>query len=143
MATADSDCGCLLESPSHLEEAREIVTAVREVGLSISDRYSGPFSFLGFGKHSNCFTASELVDVLVTLERARTREDAVKVGQLLVDTDLMHHVTDKLEFMDGSGLYAFREDQGDSKGPSAASIRQLKGSYCGYVLKKGFIFWTK
>ena len=143
MARAGPESCCLLEAPSQLEEAREIVEAVRAVGLSISDRYSGPLGFLGFGKHSNCFPASELVDVLLALERANNRQEAVRLGQLLVDTDLMHHVTDKLEFVDGSSLYAFREDEGESKGPSAAAIRQLKGSHCGYVWKKGMMFWSK
>ena len=143
MATADSGHCCSLESPSQVEEVREVVRAVRALGLAISDRYSGPFSFLGFGKHSNCFAASELVDLLITMERVTTRVEAVKLGQLLVDTDLMHHVTDQIQFQDGSSLYAFKEDEEDRKGPSAASIRLFKGSYCGYVWKKGMLFWSK
>eukprot|EP00800_Vazella_pourtalesii_P011096 TRINITY_DN2675_c0_g2_i5.p1 TRINITY_DN2675_c0_g2~~TRINITY_DN2675_c0_g2_i5.p1 ORF type:complete len:144 (-),score=26.13 TRINITY_DN2675_c0_g2_i5:146-577(-) len=143
MAAADSDCGCDLESPSRLDEARKIASSVREAGLAIGDKYSGLFSSLGFGKQPNCFVASELVDLLISKKFADNREGAVTVGQLLMDTDLIHHVSDKLQFQDGEHFYRFREDDGDGKGPSAASIRQVKGSHCGYLWKKGYLFWSK
>ena len=116
---------------------------VREAGLPIMDRSAGLFSLFGFGKYPNCFISSELVDLLIQLERAKNREDAVKIGQLLMDTDLIHHVSDKQQFQDGKEFYIFREDEGESKGPSAASIRQIKGAKCGYALKKGWVFWSR
>lgn len=54
--------------------------------------------------------ASELVDWFVSSGEAETREQAVELGQLLVNTDYIHHVVDEHNFEDAYLFFRFRQD---------------------------------
>ena len=54
--------------------------------------------------------ASELVDWLVSSGEVESRARAVEVGNLLVDTDYIHHVVDEHHFEDGYLFFRFRTD---------------------------------
>ena len=54
--------------------------------------------------------ASDLVDCLIRMREASSRQEAVKVGLLLVSTDYIHHVVDEHHFEDGYLFFRFRQD---------------------------------
>ena len=54
--------------------------------------------------------ASELVDWFVSSGEAETREQAVELGQLLINTDYIHHVVDEHNFEDAYLFFRFRQD---------------------------------
>ena len=54
--------------------------------------------------------ASELVDWLINSGEAEDRTQAVLLGQLLVDTDYIHHVVDEHNFEDAYLFFRFRQD---------------------------------
>jgi hypothetical protein len=54
--------------------------------------------------------ASELVDWFVSSGEAESRSKGVELGQLLVDTDYIHHVVDEHYFEDGYLFFRFRLD---------------------------------
>lgn len=56
------------------------------------------------------FLASELVDWLISLGEAEDRKHAVSLGQLLVETDFIHHVVDEHNFEDSYLFFRFRQD---------------------------------
>ena len=55
-------------------------------------------------------TASELVDWLISSGEAEDRRKAVQLGQLLLETDFIHHVVDEHNFEDGYLFFRFRQD---------------------------------
>ncbi len=60
--------------------------------------------------HRRCFVGREAVDWLVG-EEGLTRAEAVEVGKLLVERDVLHHVLDEHGFRDGHFFYRFRADE--------------------------------
>ena len=54
--------------------------------------------------------ASELVDWLISSGEAEDRNQAVLQGQLLVNTDYIHHVLDEHNFEDSYLFFRFRQD---------------------------------
>ena len=54
--------------------------------------------------------ASELVDWFIASGEAEDRAQAVLLGQLLVDTDYIHHVVDEHNFEDAYLFFRFRQD---------------------------------
>ena len=54
--------------------------------------------------------ASDLVDCVIRMREVSDRESAVALGQLLVDTDYIHHVVDEHSFEDGFLFFRFRQD---------------------------------
>lgn len=54
--------------------------------------------------------ASELVDWFVSSGEAETRHQAVELGQLLINTDYIHHVVDEHNFEDAYLFFRFRQD---------------------------------
>ena len=54
--------------------------------------------------------ASELVDWFVSSGEAESREQAVEFGQLLINTDYIHHVVDEHNFEDAYLFFRFRQD---------------------------------
>ena len=44
------------------------------------------------------------------MREASDRQTAVTIGQLLVDTDYIHHVVDEHNFEDGFLFFRFRQD---------------------------------
>jgi small-conductance mechanosensitive channel len=74
--------------------------------------------------HRHCFVGSEAVDWLVANE-GLTRGEAVGVGNLLVERDVLHHVLDEHGFRDGHFFYRFRADERAVNGHSVAGDAQL------------------
>ena len=54
--------------------------------------------------------ASELVTWLIHSGEAETRKEGVMLGQMLVDTDFIHHVLDEHNFDDRYLFFRFRQD---------------------------------
>jgi hypothetical protein len=73
-------------------------------GLEIGER-----SYLGRG-YASCFVGRDAVD-FVCAGYGTAREDAVTLGQRLVDLRLVHHVLDEHEFADGYFFYRFFADE--------------------------------
>jgi potassium-dependent mechanosensitive channel len=57
-----------------------------------------------------CFIGREAVDWLVRHEEV-TREEAVRLGEMLVTRGVIHHVLDEHSFRDGNFFYRFRSDE--------------------------------
>ncbi|MGJ3254511.1 MAG: mechanosensitive ion channel domain-containing protein [Elainellaceae cyanobacterium] len=81
-----------------------IATELRKPdGLNIQDRrYRGNL-------YPACFTGSDLVEWLVQ-NRHVSRDDAILIGQRLVDHRIIHHVLDDAPFQDGYVFYRFYHD---------------------------------
>jgi small-conductance mechanosensitive channel len=60
--------------------------------------------------YPSCFVGSEAVDWMVASSRL-TRSEAIKLGELLVERRVIHHVLDELGFRDGKFFYRFRADE--------------------------------
>jgi hypothetical protein len=60
--------------------------------------------------YDDCFVGSEAVDWIVR-RYALSREDAVTLGQQLVDLGLAHHVVDEHPFKDGHYFFRFRRHE--------------------------------
>jgi hypothetical protein len=73
-------------------------------GIQIGER-----SYLG-RSYASCFVGREAVDWLCAAY-GLAREDAVTLGQRLVDLCLVHHVLDEHEFADGHFFYRFFADE--------------------------------
>ena len=68
--------------------------------------------------------ASELVDWFVSSGEVESRLKGVELGQLLVDTDYIHHVVDEHYFEDAYLFFRFRLD-GKWEGPSECVYRTI------------------
>jgi hypothetical protein len=73
-------------------------------GIQIAER-----SYLG-RSYASCFVGREAVDWLCAAY-GLVREDAVTLGQRLVDLCLVHHVLDEHDFADGHFFYRFFADE--------------------------------
>jgi hypothetical protein len=73
-------------------------------GLAIQDRRHL------LSTYPKCFVGTEAVEWLM---RARdlTRDEAVHLGQTLVDRGIIHHVLDEHPFRDGHYFYRFYADE--------------------------------
>jgi potassium-dependent mechanosensitive channel len=60
--------------------------------------------------YPKCFVGSEAVDWLVRNQRT-TKEGAVRIGQLLVNRGIIHHVLDEHSFEDKNLFYRFYADE--------------------------------
>ena len=60
-----------------------------------------------------CFLGNEAVDWIVKQTKL-SREDAVALGQKMVDKGIFHHVLDEHKFKDEELFYRFQEDEGKS-----------------------------
>lgn len=56
------------------------------------------------------YIASELIDWFVSSGEAESRDQAVELGQLLINTDYIHHVVDEHNFEDAYLFFRFRQD---------------------------------
>ncbi|KAL6068796.1 YHS domain-containing protein [Balamuthia mandrillaris] len=63
--------------------------------------------------HRNVFVGKEFVDWLIEKGEAKTREEAVTMGQDLINCGYVHHVSDSHGFKDDNLFYRFR--QGEAK----------------------------
>ena len=96
-----------IEPPSIKEEYdwEAISTAMGgENGVSIKDRR---FQFKLF---KNVFLGSEAVEWLMINERA-TREEAILMGELMLQQGIIHHVLDEHNFKDEPLFYRFYNDE--------------------------------
>ena len=69
--------------------------------------------------------ASELVDWFVSSGEADSRSRALELGQLLVNTDYIHHVVDEHNFEDAYLFFRFRQDGELSLSFSLSSFTRL------------------
>ena len=60
-----------------------------------------------------CFLGSEAVSWL-SKKTKLSREDAVRLGQKMIDKGIFHHVSDEHQFKDEELFYRFMEDEGKS-----------------------------
>lgn len=83
----------------------ELVAQMRgEQGLDIQDRRHR------LNIYPQCFVGSEAVIWLMKTQRA-TRKEATRIGQLLVQKRIIHHVLDEHPFDDAYLFYRFYEDE--------------------------------
>ena len=86
------------------EQVMELVDKMREPGqLDIRDRRYRLKLF------RNCFIGRDAVDWLVENQRT-TRENAVQIGQILMDRQVIQHVLDEQPFLDRHMFYRFMDD---------------------------------
>lgn len=86
-------------------DLKEIVAAMRNVGgIQIKERQ------FHLKTYRQCFIGSEAVDWLVSHLKI-SRQDAVVVGQRLVNENWIHHVLDEQAFQDDYFFYRFRWDE--------------------------------
>lgn len=97
----------ILQGPTN-KTAREIYRLVEQMrgpeGLSIRDRR------FRLTRYPNCFVGSEAVAWIVRTQKA-THAEAVRLGQLLVERGIIHHVTDEHSFKDENLFYCFYETE--------------------------------
>lgn len=60
-----------------------------------------------------CFLGTEAVDWIVTKAKL-SREDAVTLGQKMIEKGIFHHVLDEHKFKDEDLFYRFNDDEGKS-----------------------------
>lgn len=75
-----------------------------EGGLDIRDRR------YNLNVYPNCFVGSEAVNWLVERQKYQ-REEAIEIGQILIEKAIIHHVTDEHSFKDGYFFYRFFRDE--------------------------------
>lgn len=63
-----------------------------------------------FEKFPNCFIGSEAVTALVEAGVAKDKETALKMGNTLLESNYIHHVTNERAFEDGNYFYRFSGD---------------------------------
>ena len=102
-----SQYSAILQTPKNVstEEINRLVKQMRgEGGLNIKDH-----RFL-LTHYPKSFVGSEAVSWIVQTQKA-TREAAVRLGQLLIERGILHHVTDEHAFKDEYLFYRFYEDE--------------------------------
>jgi small-conductance mechanosensitive channel len=78
--------------------------------------------------YPSCFVGREAVEWMTTREGV-TRDEAVQIGQLLVDRGIIHHVLDEHGFSNGDLFYRFYADEtearrGGGSNAGASSVRR-------------------
>lgn len=103
------DCSLLIRQKGELVDS-EIDALVEQMrgpdGIEIKDRRYRLRTF------SNCFVGNEAINWLMQYQKA-TREEAIRIGQILVEKSIFHHVADEHTFEDGYLFYRFYEDEMD------------------------------
>ncbi|MEL6224141.1 MAG: mechanosensitive ion channel domain-containing protein [Cyanobacteria bacterium J06627_8] len=103
------ECSLLIRQKGDLVDS-EIDALVEQMrgpeGIEIKDRRYRLRTF------SNCFVGNEAVQWLMQYQKA-THEEALRIGQLLVEKGIFHHVTDEHTFEDAYLFYRFYEDEMD------------------------------
>jgi hypothetical protein len=72
--------------------------------------------------YQDCFICSEAVDWLISCGHAATREEAVAIGQRLVEGKLLQHVVDQHQFKDAFLFFKLTED--DIRGSDGDDSRE-------------------
>jgi hypothetical protein len=88
-------------------EIQTLIKLMRDpiVGLNIQDRK------WRFRKYPKCFVGSEAVSWMMDTLRLYSREEAVRIGQLLIQRGVLHHVTNDQDFEDKYLFYRFYFDE--------------------------------
>lgn len=133
-------CSCALPNKMSQKRSDELKKAQT---LAETIRYSGNLDIKDrsyrLRTYRNCFIASDMVDCLIRMREASSRQEAVKIGQLLVTTDYIHHVVDEHHFQDGYLFFRFRQDDRPGlaiEGPSAAYLMGQEGAVGNLISKK-------
>jgi potassium efflux system protein len=88
------------------EKIQAIVVAMQgAAGIEVSDRWYRQ------NLYPACFIGSEAVAWLVQTQNC-TREEAIHLGQILLDQGIIQHVSDDYPFRDGYVFYRFQEKKG-------------------------------
>jgi len=97
-----------------------------------------------FKKYLSVVVGSELVAWLVYYKKAANTDEAVALGQKLIDVDLLHHVVDEHKFKNEKLFYRFRADEVDydpKTSLAAANIAKL-ATRKGVLMRKSFFTWS-
>ena len=87
------------------KDLEKLIAEMRSAnGLKISDRNY----YLNF--YPACFVGLEAVDWLVNKQNYK-REEAIEIGQILLEKGIIHHVTDEHPFKDAYLFYRFYVDE--------------------------------
>ncbi len=87
------------------KEIKELVKNIQgKNGVEIRDRR------YRLNTYHNCFVGQELVDWLMK-NYGYIREEAIELGQILIEKKIIHHVTDQHPFMDEYLFYRFYADE--------------------------------
>jgi hypothetical protein len=78
--------------------------------------------------HHKCFIGSEFAQWLVNQKEVSTVEEAVTMGQALLDNGIIHHVNDRHNFKNANVFYRFRFDDGTFKAKHEMQDLLAKGS---------------
>ncbi len=90
---------------SMIKDVEKIVEKMRgDQGLEIKDRR------YRFKLYKNCFVGSELVNWLIE-NLSISSEQAIKIGQTLIDKEIIHHVHDQHDFENKYLFYRFYIDE--------------------------------
>ena len=97
-----------------LEEIQALVKQMRgQTGVAIEDRW------YHLKLYPKCFIGSEAVEWLMHTQKL-TKEEAIRLGQMLVEHQIIHHVVDEHRFKDGYFFYRFYEDETAASKSNAA-----------------------
>lgn len=90
-----------------IENFEEVYAKMRdpELGLNIGDRR---WRLITYAK---CFVGNEAVTWMVDNLGLSFREEAVRIGQKLMEAGVIHHVTNSEQFEDQHFFYRFQEDE--------------------------------
>eukprot|EP01091_Cochliopodium_minus_P010513 TRINITY_DN2800_c0_g1_i1.p1 TRINITY_DN2800_c0_g1~~TRINITY_DN2800_c0_g1_i1.p1 ORF type:complete len:424 (-),score=109.42 TRINITY_DN2800_c0_g1_i1:608-1879(-) len=99
-------------------------------------------------KYQKVVVGSEMVEFLIKNKEAKDVNEAIEIGNKLIDFDYMHQVNDEYTFKNDGTFYRFRDDEEegskDDREMSVAKVRQnCEVGKQGYALVKGFQFWTR
>jgi len=102
-----------------------------------------------FRTYKSVFIGSEAVTWLVANRFAKSRQEAVEIGNQLLKNDVFHHAVHEHKFKDDYLFYRFTEDDSIAQktitGPSVAAL-MTSGcgiSKYGMILKKGMFLWNE
>ncbi len=106
--------GQLSEPSLETAQIREKLAAVDIEALVVAMREPGGVEIKDRSERLNlypvCFIGSEAVDWLMQ-KQSCTREEAIQLGQLLIEQGIIHHVCDEHPFRDGYVFYRFYTDE--------------------------------
>ncbi|CAB3999863.1 mechanosensitive ion channel [Paramuricea clavata] len=124
-----------------LQELNDLSKEIRsEGGVSIKNRV-----YL-FKTYLSCFIGYDLIDWFIKTGHAQTGADAVKLGEDLLNANIIHHVLDRHHFRDHYLFYRFRQDDPPNdvnSGPNVASLKAECGAKFSWAKSPGFVFWCK
>jgi hypothetical protein len=95
----------IASEPGVVVDIEALATTMRESGeLEIKDRHHR------MNIYPTCFIGSEAVDWLMKAKNC-TREEAIDLGQLMIERGIIHHVEDQHPFRDDRLFYRFYTDE--------------------------------